>query len=175
MHQVEKVRPWDELKEDIEPQDFVLNQFNLNLKGQNLKNLVDKYQVKFSIQAKSSFSLLINRILKVDDKTKIRDLEENGIAIKTIPVSPKNKPWEAMSFPKFSLVDLIEEEWESDENEAEFKKIITQGFIFIPIIKEKEKYIDKGEIKEVGTHEELLNKNGMYSQLSALQYAAAKE
>lgn len=137
-----------ELKENIEPQDFVLNQFNLNLKGQNLKNLVDKYQVKFSIQAKSSFSLLINRILKVDDKTKIRDLEENGIAIKTIPVSPKNKPWEAMSFPKFSLVDLIEEDWESDENEAEFKKIITQGFIFIPIIKEKEKYIDKGEVKE---------------------------
>lgn len=35
--------------------------------------------------------------------------------------------------------------------------------------------LDKGEIMESGTHEELLNQNGMYSQLSALQYAAAKE
>ncbi len=35
--------------------------------------------------------------------------------------------------------------------------------------------LDKGEIKEAGSHEELLNQNGMYSQLSALQYAAAKE
>lgn len=35
--------------------------------------------------------------------------------------------------------------------------------------------LDKGEILESGTHEELLNMNGLYSQLSALQYAAAKE
>jgi ATP-binding cassette subfamily B protein len=35
--------------------------------------------------------------------------------------------------------------------------------------------LDKGEIKESGSHEELLNKDGMYSKLSALQYAAAKE
>jgi DNA mismatch repair protein MutH len=131
----------------VEPQDFVLNEFNKVLKGNNLKLLVDKFNVKFSPKAKSSFSLLINRILKVDDKKKIRELEENGIVIKTIPVSEQNKPWEAMSFHKFSLVDLIEEEWESDENEADFKNIISQGFIFIPIIKEKEKYTEKGETK----------------------------
>ena len=51
-----------------------------------------------------------------------------------------------MSFPKFSLIDLIEEEW-IGENEADFKNIINQGFIFIPVIKEKEKYIVNGESK----------------------------
>lgn len=51
-----------------------------------------------------------------------------------------------MSFPKFSLIDLIEEEW-NGENEAEFKNIITQGYIFIPVIKEKEKYIVNGKSK----------------------------
>jgi DNA mismatch repair endonuclease MutH len=135
------------LDEKVEPQDFVLNKFNKILKGNNLKFLVDKFNVEFSPKAKSSFSLLINRILNVDDKKKIRELEENGIVIKTIPVSQQIKPWEAMSFPRFSLVDLVEEEWDSDENEAGFKNIITQGFIFIPIIKEKEKYLEKGKTK----------------------------
>lgn len=135
------------LDKKIEPQDFVLNQFNNVLKGNSLKLLVDKFNVKFSPTAKSSFSLLISRILQVDDNKKIRELEENGIVIKTIPVNNQNKPWEAMSFPKFSLVDLVEEDWDSDENEADFKNIISQGYIFIPIIKEKEKYTEKGKIK----------------------------
>lgn len=35
--------------------------------------------------------------------------------------------------------------------------------------------LDKGEIKESGSHEELLKKEGLYSKLSSLQYVAAKE
>ncbi|WP_299248537.1 ABC transporter ATP-binding protein [uncultured Cytophaga sp.] len=35
--------------------------------------------------------------------------------------------------------------------------------------------LEKGEIKESGSHEELLTKEGLYSKLSSLQYAAAKE
>ena len=34
--------------------------------------------------------------------------------------------------------------------------------------------LEKGEIVESGTHEELLNKQGVYSQLSSLQYAQTK-
>ena len=52
--------------------------------------------------------------------------------IKTIPVDDKKKPWEAMSFPKFSLVDLLNESWEFDEEKdsCAFKSLITQPFIF---------------------------------------------
>lgn len=32
--------------------------------------------------------------------------------------------------------------------------------------------LDKGEIKETGTHEELLAKNGFYAQLYSMQYKA---
>jgi ATP-binding cassette subfamily B multidrug efflux pump len=35
--------------------------------------------------------------------------------------------------------------------------------------------LEKGEIQEAGSHEELLKKGGLYSKLSSLQYAAAKE
>jgi DNA mismatch repair protein MutH len=123
-----------------------VSELNKELKDKKLNNIVDKYKVDFSKKAKSAFSLLINRVLKIDDKKRILELEENGITIKTIPVNKDNKPWEAMSFPKFSLIDLIAEEW-SGENEAEFKNIITQGYIFIPVIKEKEKYIVNGKSK----------------------------
>ena len=134
------------LEKDITPQYFVLKELNKELKNQKLINIVDKYNVDFSKTSKSGFSLLINRVLKIDDKKRILELEENGISIKTIPVNKENKPWEAMSFPKFSLIDLIEEEW-NGENEADFKNIINQGYIFIPVVKEKEKYIVNGKSK----------------------------
>ncbi|MES2589286.1 MAG: MutH/Sau3AI family endonuclease [Bacteroidota bacterium] len=127
-----------------EPQDFILNKLNKELLGKNLKELSTLFGVDFSPKAKNSFRLLLNRILKIDDKIKILDLELNGIELKTIPVSPENKPWEAMSFPKFSLVDLIDEEWEGElNNEAVFRSIISNGYIFIPIIKEKFPVIKK--------------------------------
>ena len=134
------------LKSNISPEIHVLSELNRRLNGVNLKDIVDKYNVNFSNKAKSAFSLLINRILNIDDNKKILELEEKGISIKTIPVNLDNNPWESMSFPKFSLVDLIEEEWDG-ENEADFKSMISQGFIFIPVIKEKEKYIVNGESK----------------------------
>jgi DNA mismatch repair protein MutH len=134
------------LEKDITPQNYVINELNKELKDKTLNNIVDKYKVDFSKISKSGFSLLINRVLKVDDKKRILELEENGITIKTIPVNKDNRPWESMSFPKFSLIDLIEEEW-NGENEADFKNIINEGFIFIPVIKEKEKYIVNGESK----------------------------
>jgi len=134
------------LNKEVSIQSYVISELNKELKDKKLIDIVDKHKVDFSKTAKSGFSLLINRILKIEDKKRILELEENGITIKTIPVNKDNKPWEAMSFPKFSLIDLIEEEW-NGENESDFKNIINQGFIFIPVIKEKEKYIVNGKLK----------------------------
>lgn len=134
------------IKKNINPEDYVLNELNRQLNGKNLKDLVDKYGVKFSTAAKSSFSLLINRILNIEGNKRILELEKKGISIKTVPINLNGKPWESMSFPKFSLVDLIEEEWDG-EIESVFKNIISQGFIFIPVIKAKEKFTANGEIK----------------------------
>jgi len=128
------------IPKSIEPQDYILNILNKKLKGKGLKNVVDKYNVKFSESAKSSFPILINKVLNIKDKAEIRELAENNIIIKTVPIKPNGKPWEAMSFPKFSLVDLIYEDWNGDKNsQSIFRSIISQGFIFLPVIKEKYK------------------------------------
>lgn len=121
--------------------ELIINKIN-ELNGKNLELISRETGIEFSNSAKSSFRFLINRIFGLKEKSQIRELEENGIQIKTIPVNPKNKAWEAMSFPKFSLIDLISEEWDVHDDDLEesiFKKIISNGFIFIPIIKEKEK------------------------------------
>ena len=121
--------------------EIIINKIN-ELNGKNLESISKETGIEFSKNAKSSFRFLINKVFGLKEKSQIRELEENGIQIKTIPVNTKNKAWEAMSFPKFSLIDLLNEEWETideDTEEAIFKKIISEGFIFIPIIKEKEK------------------------------------
>ena len=50
----------------------------------------------------------------------------------------------------------------------------TSEYAFVPVhvIKHADKIlvIDKGEIKEVGTHEELLSEGGYYEQLYQMQY-----
>ncbi|MFB9080238.1 MutH/Sau3AI family endonuclease [Flavobacterium procerum] len=140
------------LNENAKPEDFVLQKLNNELQGKSLAAIVKEYDLSFSPDAKSSFRLLINRVLKIADNEKILELEENGIVMKTVPVDANNRPWEAMSFPRFSLVDLIEEKWDIEENEecgeSAFRSIISSGFIFIPIIKEKEAYVKDGKTKK---------------------------
>jgi DNA mismatch repair protein MutH len=121
--------------------EYIISKIN-ELSGKNLELISRETGVEFSNSSKSSFRFLVNKIFGLKEKSQIRELEENGIQIKTIPVNTENEAWEAMSFPKFSLIDLLIEEWDvNDDNtdEAIFKKIISSGFIFIPIIKEKEK------------------------------------
>lgn len=127
------------LDKNVSIVEFITNKIN-ELNGKKLESISKETGIEFSNSAKSSFRLLVNKILGLKEKSQIRELEENGIQIKTIPIDNKNEAWEAMSFPKFSLIDLLNEEWEANDDDAEeavFKKIISNGFIFIPIIKEK--------------------------------------
>ncbi|MFL2594704.1 MAG: MutH/Sau3AI family endonuclease [Flavobacteriaceae bacterium] len=121
---------------NLNVEDYVVKTLNDQLLGKNLNELVNSFQLKFSSNSKASFRFLINKVLKIEKNSKILELEQKGISFKTIPISFDNKAWEAMSFPKFSLVDLIEEDWQENEN-CTFYNTIKNGFIFIPVIKEK--------------------------------------
>lgn len=130
----------------INPENYILDIINSKLEGRFLQDVVLEYDLDFSQKSKSSFRLLINKIFKIDENRRILELDENDMEIKTIPVNNNLIPWEAMSFPKFSLVDILNENWDG-ENEPEFKSMISQNFIFIPIIKEKEKYFSGDKAK----------------------------
>lgn len=132
-----------EIPREEVPHEFILSALINKLSNKDLKTLSDEFAINFSGSAKSSFNLLVKRVLKVDDKKAIRELEKYGIEIKTVPVNNDLSPLEAMSFPKFSLVDLLSEKWDVNEDEeydeAVFRSMIDRTFIFLPIIKEKEK------------------------------------
>ena len=122
---------------------FVVDSLSKELEGRLLGDVVKNRGLKFNSSSKSSFRGLINSVLKVPKNKRLYDLAIKNITIKTIPVNDKNKPWESMSFPKFSLMDMLNESWDEDgEKEVcVFKSLITQAFILIPVIKEKEVFI----------------------------------
>ena len=122
--------------------DYLLKEFNNKLYGKTLNQLASEYNITFSSTAKSSFSLLINRILKVEDKIRIKEIDLLDINIKTVPVNSDLNPWESMSFPKFSLVDIFEENWDNtlddeNDNQGTFRSLIDRPFLFVPVIKNK--------------------------------------
>lgn len=48
-------------------------------------------------------------------KAPIAEFEEMGVTIRTTRVSQDLRPYEAMSFPAFRYMELIEEEWEDSD------------------------------------------------------------
>lgn len=121
----------------LPPIEFLVKEIENNLSGKTVHQLVNQYgEDLITMQAKSQMARLINRCLGLQDNVKVKQFEKLGIQIKTVPVNHEGKPWEAMSFPKFSLVDLTEEEW-SGEIESHFKQLIDNPFVFLPIIKNK--------------------------------------
>lgn len=129
------------LSEDISPEAFIISKVNELLKGKLLGEVVSMYNLSFSSASKAAFRLLLNRTLNIETESEILELDEQDITVKTIPVNKNYTPWEAMSFPKFSLLDLLNEDWDSEE--CEFRDIISKGYIFIPIVKEKIKGTSK--------------------------------
>ncbi|MDC0643941.1 MutH/Sau3AI family endonuclease [Crocinitomicaceae bacterium] len=134
----------------VDTKSYLLREFNAKLKGKTLDQLASEYNVAFSSNAKSSFSLLINRILKVKDKIRIKEIELLDMNIKTVPVNSEMKPWESMSFPKFSLIEILDERWDNtledeNDNQAALHSFINRPFLFIPVIKNKIK--TKGGLK----------------------------
>ncbi len=125
---------------NISTESYVVNRLNEELGEKVLLDVVKSHGLNFNPSSKSGFKNLINSVLKVPKNSRLYDLAIKNITIKTIPVNNKNKPWESMSFPKFSLIDMLNESWDEDgeKEECVFKNLITQAFILIPVIKEKE-------------------------------------
>ena len=139
--------------EKAAPEELITKKLNIALEGRKLGELADEFKIDYSTTAKSAFSNLLRQILKSSDLAKAEELVREGIVIKTVPLNPATmNAWEAMSFPKFSLADLKEEDWDGDAseegdiyNESTFRALISQKFIFVPVLKIKVKNAESGK------------------------------
>lgn len=124
----------------------ILLEIENELKNKTLFELSKKFDVDFNSRNKSAFKNLVNKILSVSKNKFVDEIEKENLTIKTIPIDKEGKPFESMSFPKFSLMDLFYEEWSSDNEEmqeATFKNLIVDGFIFISVEKDRIKQENK--------------------------------
>jgi DNA mismatch repair endonuclease MutH len=81
--------------------------------------------------SKGAAHRIVRRALGIlDDKVRLKEFEDRGITIKTVPVAPDGSAYEAMSFPYFKYKEYAEEEWE----DSEFLSYI-QRFLMVPILR----------------------------------------
>ena len=99
-----------ELKEETFD-NVVLNKIN-EYKGKTEEELYSQFEInKNSKQANSS---LISRMLGVKTDN-VEEFEKANIGIKTIRIDKKGNPRESMSFPKFKILDFVQETFDSSE------------------------------------------------------------
>jgi DNA mismatch repair protein MutH len=81
---------------------------------------------KTSAMQKGFHRGLAERILS-DSGSSVKELVKAGIELKTIRVNAKGRPNEAMSFPGFKFLEIVDEVWE----ESGFANKIEQKFLFV--------------------------------------------
>ena len=80
---------------------------------------------------------LAERMLS-DTGSSVKELVKAGIELKTIRVNSKGRPNEAMSFPGFKFLDIVDEVWE----ESSFANKLEQKFLFV-IFKEDSSGVER--------------------------------
>ena len=140
------------------PSQKLVSIINDKISGHKIGDLINDYNIVYNNGAKSFTKLVINRILGITKNAKIREIEQNDIEIRAIPIRENYNPWEAMSFPKMSLVDLVHEDWNgTDDEESVFRREINKTFIFIPIVKKKVSVYSKQKNKNESKFEDYKN------------------
>jgi DNA mismatch repair protein MutH len=83
------------------------------------------------------FRQLAVKILSRSDQT-IPELEKAGIEMKTIRLNARGRPREAMSFPGFKYLEIVDQEWE----ESSFFEKLESRFLFV-VFQEDESGVER--------------------------------
>lgn len=116
-------------KESLEFGEYVLDKIN-KYKGKEDKELFKTFFGTDSPKGKDRYSRLAFEILGVKTKNAEEFVKAN-IVVKSIRVEENNKIIESISFPYFTILDLIKQEWENSDiydyfNETKFLFVIYQ-------------------------------------------------
>ena len=131
-------------------EEYVLDRFKPYL-GKKIDDIQKILDLDVKSGAKNRMPVIARKIMGVRKKY-VEEFESAGILMKTIQVKSNGTPAQAMSFPAFKHAEVIDEQWESEDDSemANFRKIIDSRFLFIIIGCEKDcESNEKKILKEV--------------------------
>jgi len=110
---------------------FVADKLNKFI-GRTFNSLYEEFGNGLNIRAKNIKQLLVYRMLDVKKK-KIAEFDKAGIITKAIRLKKNGTPSQAISFPAFKALEIVNQDWD----DSDFKAIIECEFLFL-IFQEEE-------------------------------------
>jgi DNA mismatch repair protein MutH len=84
------------------------------------------------LRAKNAAATVVRGLLGLRPRGRPEGSAWTGIEVKTVPVSPNGRPYEHTSFPAFSHMELVEQDWEDSDLLARVSRIL-----FIPLVRDR--------------------------------------
>lgn len=95
--------------------------------GMTADAIAQRLALRTQPRPKNFYALLTKRILGLQDNDRIAEFEKADIQVKTMRLTPSGRPKEDISFPAFSYVDLVDQEWDS----SDLKSVLSKRFFFV--------------------------------------------
>ena len=107
-------------------QDIVLGRLSPYY-NKTIDEIKEKFNCNLNINSKGFYASLTKLMLGISLDKEIEEFEKAEIKIKTIRLKANNLPKEDMSFPSFSFLDIVNEDWD----ESSFKEILETKYFFV--------------------------------------------
>jgi DNA mismatch repair protein MutH len=107
-------------------QEIVIDRFKPYIE-KTIEEITEDFNKNLNKNAKGFYATLTKLILGVSLDKEIEEFDKAEIKIKTIRLKSNNLPKEDMSFPSFSFLDIVNEEWD----ESSFKEILETKYLFV--------------------------------------------
>lgn len=107
-------------------QDIVLGRLSPYY-NKTIDEIIERLNCNLNINSKGFYASLTKLMLGISLDKEIEEFEKAEIKIKTIRLKANNLPKEDMSFPSFSFLDIVNEDWD----ESSFKEILETKYFFV--------------------------------------------
>lgn len=95
--------------------------------GQTVEDIASSLLIEINERDRGRYARLAKMMLGMKEDQEVEEFEKAGIELKAIRITKKGKPKEAISFPTFDYMQIVEEDWD----ECDFKSVIEQKFLFV--------------------------------------------
>jgi DNA mismatch repair protein MutH len=118
-------------------QEIVLDRFKPYI-NKTINDIIGDLNYNLNKNAKGFYTSLTKLMLGISLDKEIEEFDKAGIKLKTIRLKSNNLPKEDISFPTFSFLEIVDEEWEN----SFFKEILETKYLFVFY-----KYDENNELK----------------------------